>query len=196
MGKGDLPDIPNHEPENLWLTNIPNHEPENLWLTNYKYYIVVIVGFKILQLQIVQSVRVRWRIFLKFFLNIQEDVANELESRHGIPRPTIALFSAPTTSSRQSREGNTAEKYFLQKWCSKWKEYVDVENKRDVKEGDKLTVVKICSNPPPDDPDMLASVSVLTEVHGINSSVNFSHMYKNSVQLCTVLIYPPTQMPI
>ena len=101
-------------------------------------------------------------------------MANELESRHGIPQPSVALSSAVTTLSCQSQEGNTTEKYFLQKWCSKWKEYVDVENKREVKEGDKLTVVKICSNLLPDDPEMLASVSVLTEVHGINSSVNFS----------------------
>ena len=90
-----------------------------------------------------------------------EDVARELETRHGISRPTVALTVTATGASSSSQShGNTPERYFLQKWCSKWKKYIDVEHARDVKEGDRLTVVKICSNPPPpDDPDMRASVT-------------------------------------
>ena len=76
-----------------------------------------------------------------------KDVANELETKHGISQPTVSLSAAAATSSSQSRAGNIAERYFLQKWCSKWKEYVDVERASDVKEGDKLTVVKIRTNP-------------------------------------------------
>ena len=76
-----------------------------------------------------------------------KDVANELEIKHGISRPTVSLSaSAATRGSSSLPRGNTAEKYFLQKWCSKWKEYVDVERASDVKEGDKLTVVKICTD--------------------------------------------------
>lgn len=83
-----------------------------------------------------------------------KDVANELEIKYGISRPTVSLSAAAAIRGSSSLpRGNTAERYFLQKWCSKWKEYVDVERASDVKEGDKLTVVKICTNPPDADGD-------------------------------------------
>lgn len=81
--------------------------------------------------------------------NLCEDVGNELQARHGISRPTVTLSATAPAASRSSQSwGNVSEKFFLQKWCTKWKEYVDVERASDVKEGDKLTVVKICSDPP------------------------------------------------
>ena len=106
-----------------------------------------------------------------------EDVESELEVTHGISRPTVALSAAAfTSSSKDSCTTLTERSYFLlQKWCSKWKEYVDVEHTKDVKERDKLTVVKIFSTlSPSEDPDTKTSVA---EVYLYNNKFYSTNLF-------------------
>ena len=75
------------------------------------------------------------------YSQVIEEVQGHLR-KAGVTNPAVAF----TTSTGGIKDGEKQTNFFLQKWNSQWRCFVNIDSLEDIASGDRLTVVKI----PPD----------------------------------------------